>query len=88
MPGQGCQKHSPAPDLALSSPTHSVSEVIELFCAKAKWGSGSFKTVLLAGTTDGLQLAKMEASFCHRGLASLGSVRASESTQASERLKW
>ena len=49
--------------VSLSFPTHSTNHVTRLFCAKARWGSRSFKTVLLAGATDGLELAKMGASL-------------------------
>ena len=53
----------PSTWVVLSFPTHSRNQVIQLFCAKARWGSLSFETVLLAGTTDGLELAKMGASL-------------------------
>ena len=51
----------PSTWVARSFPTHSGNQAIQLFCAKARWGSRSFKTVLLAGATDGLELANMGA---------------------------
>ena len=53
----------PSTWVALSFPTHSTNHVIRLFCAKARWGSHSFKTVLVAGATNCLELAKMGASL-------------------------
>lgn len=56
-------KVQPITGLAPSSPTHSTNEVIELFCVKTKQGSDSFKIVLLADTTNWLEMANTDASF-------------------------